>query len=128
MRIETTRRQMSLFIVSLSAALPGLFSFMRSAGAAVGSGPSNYHITAKSGEPHIVTRAWPSTVGGNPSAFSLKVSQQAKHGSVSIQQSAGVSTVIYRSKPGYIGKDDFAYVRTGSDKFAGTYTIAVTVR
>ena len=80
---ESTRRQIPLFFISLSVALPGIFSFMRSAGA-MGGGPGHHEITARSGEPHKAGRHWPSSSTGSPSPFSLKVTQPPKHGSVKI--------------------------------------------
>ncbi len=126
MRNTATRRQASLFFISLAAALPAILSVRPSA--AMGGGPGHHEVTVKSGEPHRVGHHWPSSATGNPSPFSLKVTQPPKHGTVKIEQSAGVSSVIYQSKPGYIGRDDFTYIRVGSDKFAGTYTVGVTVK
>ena len=119
-------RRLTLFVVFLSILALGYFSIKNLAEASGGFGPGHKEVTASSGVPHRVSKHWPFRT--NPTAFSLKITKPPKHGSVKIQQSADITSVIYQSKPGFNGKDDFAYVRVGSDRFAGTYTVAVTVK
>ena len=119
-------RRLVLLSIFMSVVTMGCFLIRNSAEA--GGGPGHYEITTSSGVPHKAGKHRPSSFQGNPSPFSLKITKPPKHGSVRIQQSAGVSSVIYQSKSGYTGRDDFAYVRVGSDRFAGTYTVGVTVK
>ena len=121
-------RRLILFVIFLSMLALGCFSIRNSAEAGGGGGPGHKEITASSGVPKKAGKHTPSSFQGNPSTFSLKITKPPRNGTVKIQQSAGVSNVIYQSKPGFNGKDDFAYVRVGSDQFAGTYTVAVTVK
>ena len=120
-------RRLTLFVIFLSMLALGYF-LVRNSAEAGGSGPGHTEITASSGAPKRASKHWPMSVQGNPSAFSLKITKPPKNGSVKIEQSAGVSNVIYQSKPGFNGKDDFAYVRVGTDRLAGTYTVGVTVK
>lgn len=92
--------------------------------------PRHTEITLSSGGVGTAGRQLPTRgFQGSPSPpFSLRITKPPKHGSVKIAQSGGVSTVTYQSRKGYTGRDDFAYVRVGTDRLAGTYTVGVTVK
>jgi hypothetical protein len=94
----------------------------------MGGGPGYTEITVNSGVPHKVAKHWACCRNGNTNPYTLKITKRPSHGTVKIQESAGVSKIIYQSKTGFKGKDNFAYVRVSADRFGGTYTVAVTVK
>ncbi len=85
-------------------------------------------ITVKSGMSHKAGTHWASQVNNAPVPYSIKVSEPPKQGTVTLRQEAGRTSVVYQSRSGYTGTDGFKYVRVSDDRFAGTYTVAVTVR
>ena len=116
-------RRRTLFVVFLSLLALGCFSIKDPAQA---GGPGHKEVTTSPGVPIKVA-----THGkiADPRTFSLKITKRPSHGTLNFKKTpSGASQVIYQSKKGYVGRDDFAYVRVGSDSFAGTYTVAVTVK
>ena len=115
-------RRMTTSLLFLAALTFGVFSAGSSATA---GGPGHKEIVATSGAP--VEAGHHGKIAA-PGSFSLKITKRPSHGTVTIQKSGRISSIVYRSRKGYAGRDDFAYVRIGSDSFAGTYTVGVTVK
>lgn len=115
-------RRMTPSLLLLAALLLGVFS---TGGSATAAGPGHKEIVATSGVP--VEAGHHGKIAA-PGSFLLKITKRPSHGTVTIQRAGRISRIIYKSRKGYAGRDDFAYVRIGSDRFAGTYTVGVTVK
>ncbi len=126
------------FLAFVGTLVVGVFS-IKGAARASGGGGSGGSISksANSGETVRVSHHWEM----DGSAVSIKIIKQPANGSVSTRvasekvpgrpgetpKSARVTSVFYKSKKGFVGEDNFTYVRT-SARVSGTYTITVTVR
>lgn len=79
------------------------------------------HMTARSGRPCSIRMR---TSSGPTSGASI--AQRPANGSVTI---GGGNRIIYRSRPGFVGGDAFAYARHGHDRYnsATIRTVRVTV-
>jgi hypothetical protein len=83
---------------------------------------------AHSGEKTMVSHHHSSQFQGNPIPYTIKPLTSPKNGTVSIERGTYQTKVFYQSKKGFVGQDSFQFVRVSDDKFAGTYTVAVTVK
>jgi hypothetical protein len=91
----------------------------------------NYSATVASGTAATVGHARSSHAMGDPAKlvpYSISPATKPKNGTVTIRRAGDRTTISYRSKPGFVGQDSFQYVRVSNDRFAGTYTVAVTVK
>jgi hypothetical protein len=112
------------FFLTISMSAPILWCLPVSPARA--QGPGHKSITTASGKPVSA-----GTHGlGDTGPFSLKITKRPSNGVVKIEsRGAGVQRVMYTSRKGFVGKDEFAYVRVGgTPRFAGTYTVSVTVK
>src|SRR5712671_6159958 len=96
--------------------------------AQTGGGQFTKTAHAKSGEKKMVGHAWSSQFQGNMIPYSIKPLTNPKNGTVSIERGTYRTNVYYQSKKGFVGLDSFQYIRVSNDRFAGTYTVAVTVK
>jgi hypothetical protein len=64
----------------------------------------------------------------NPVPYSIRLVTPPKSGKATIARGSERTNIYYQSKPGFVGQDSFQYVRVSDDRFAGTYTVAVTVK
>jgi hypothetical protein len=64
----------------------------------------------------------------NPVPYTIQLVTPPKSGKATIARGPERTNIYYQSKPGFVGQDSFQYVRVSDDNFAGTYTVAVTVR
>jgi hypothetical protein len=80
------------------------------------------HMTARSGRPCSIRMR---TSAGPTSGASIV--QHPANGTLSI---GGGNRIIYRSRPGFVGSDAFAYARHGLDRYNSpvTRTVRVAVR
>jgi hypothetical protein len=83
---------------------------------------------AHSGEKTMGSHHHSSQFQGNPIPYTIKPLTSPKNGTVSIERGTYQTKVFYQSKKGFVGQDSFQFVRVSDDKFAGTYTVAVTVK
>jgi Bacterial Ig domain len=120
----------SILLASLAAALV-LGLLLPHAQAQMGPVQFNKSVTVDSGVAATVGHAMSSHVMGDPTKlvpYSIRPATKPKSGTVTIGRVGDRTTISYRSKPGFVGQDSFQYVRVSNDKFAGTYTVAVTVK
>lgn len=120
----------SILLASLAAALV-LGLLLPRAQAQMGPVQFNKSAIVDSGAAAAVAHAWSSHVMGDPTKlipYSITPATKPKNGTVTIRRVGDRTTISYRSKPGFVGQDSFQYVRVSNDKFAGTYTVAVTVK
>jgi hypothetical protein len=80
------------------------------------------HMTARSGRPCSIRLR--NSAGPTADA---SIVQRPANGTVSI---GGGNRIIYRSRPGFVGSDAFAYARHGHDRYnsPATRTVRVSVR
>jgi hypothetical protein len=91
-------------------------------------GGFNYTAVAHSGEKTMVSHHHSSQFQGNPIPYTLKPLTSPKNGTISIERGTYLTKVFYQSKKDFVGQDSFQFVRVSDDRFAGTYTVAVTVK
>ena len=116
-------------LVALDAVLQRAFAQMSGRG----GGPGFVTATAESGKLTLVAHTgagYSNTPGGvGPFAnYSVKIQTPPKNGKATLQRVGTRTNVFYQSKKGFVGQDEFQYVRVSDDRLAGVYTVAVTVR
>jgi hypothetical protein len=114
--------------VALDAVLQRAFAQMGR-----GGGPGYVSATAESGKLTLVAHTGAgysnSPTGIGPFAnYSVKIQTPPKNGKATLQRVGTRTNVFYQSKKGFVGQDEFQYVRVSDDRLAGVYTVAVTVR
>jgi hypothetical protein len=109
--------------VALDAVLQRAFAQMGR-----GGGPGYVTATAESGKLTLVAHTG-TGYGVVPLAnYSVKIQTPPKNGKATLQRVGARTNVFYQSKKGFVGQDEFQYVRVSDDRLAGVYTVAVTVR
>jgi len=93
-----------------------------------GGGEFNKTAVVESGVKTMVAGPHASQMQGAPVPYTVKTVTNPKHGTVSMLRVGDRTKVFYQSRKGYVGEDSFQFVRIANDAFAGTYTVAVTVK
>ena len=86
------------------------------------AGPGPYSKTAESGKLTFIHHHSTAKI------VSLKIVSRPSHGKAVISKEGDRTNVRYQSRPGFHGVDSFTYVRVSQDRYAGNYTITVTVK
>jgi hypothetical protein len=124
-------KRIVLWSIMVGAVILGILSPYAQAQMGTGTVQFNKSVTVDSGATTTVAHAMSSYVMGDPTKlvpYTLSTSTKPKNGTVTVRRTGDITKISYRSKPGFVGQDSFQYIRVSNDKFAGTYTVAVTVK
>ena len=111
-------------------ALAGLGLFLTTViSVSAGGPPGSVSATVNSGESNMVAFQYLKGSDSGPTTpVPLALSVKPKNGTVTFRKTATRTEIFYQSKKGFTGQDQFQFLRTSNDGYAGTYSVAVTVK
>ena len=114
-------------IFALALAGLGLITTVISV-SATGGPPGSVSATVNSGESNLVAFQYLKPDNGPTTPVPLALSVKPKNGTVTFRKTATRTEIFYQSKKGFTGQDQFQFLRTSNDGYAGTYSVVVTVK